>query len=815
MTTNPLISTLFLDLRYAARALKRQPSFAAAVALTLALGLGVNATLLGMMDALLFRPFQFPDYQRLIVIWETPTETPERQPVSPANYLDWRRQATTVERLVAWEGWGATLTRRNEPERVQGFRVSPQFFETLGVPPAIGRSFTDSEGETGNDRRVVIGNGLWKRHFGGDPAVVGTEILLDGEPYTLVGIAPPGFDFPVGSQAWAPLAFAPERAADRSNRTLTVLGKLAPDKSLEDAQAELTVISRRLTNEYPDTNRARGALVRTMSTAFREDSGSGFVAILQLGGGLVLLVACANLVGLLLARGNDRQREIAVRTALGASRARIVRQMITEVVLLALIASALALLAAQICLELLRSSIPVEIAQHIEGWNNVRLDGRLLWVTPTLAIALGVLVSLVPAIGASGNALNTALKEGERGAAAGVGRQRVRQALVVTEIAFALTLLVAAGLVLGSGVRMVNDPGGFDARQVLRFDIPLSESKYPDPVTRQQIADNLLARIEAIPVIERAAIANILPAAGWNPSTPFMLADEPVADPARRPRAGYRAVSTAYFKTMRIPIVSGREFSTFDRNGAQQVAIISRSLAERFWPGSDALGKRILVGEPPATWVTIVGVAGDVAMYNWWDGLDYSAVYVPLSQSSPPAALSVAVRTWGEPAAATRAIRSAVASADPLLAVDNPRTMHQSIVSSTFGLNFLASLMGICGGIALVLSFVGIYSMMSYAVSQRIHEFGVRMALGATARDVLVLTMKQAGIVTTAGLVIGLGLALVLGRLMASAMEGIIALDSIIFAAMALALAVVSLTAAYVPARRSVRLDAATILRAQ
>jgi putative ABC transport system permease protein len=445
------IANAVLDLKYAARTLRRQPGFSLAVALTLALGLGLNATVLGMMDALLLRPFQFSDYQRLAVAWEAPIGTSEREPVSPANYLDWRNQTRHLQRLVAWEGWGATLTGRDEPERLQGFRVSPGFFEVLGINPAAGRSFAASEEQPGNDRSVVIGDGLWRRRFGGDRGVIGRQVLLDGEAYTVIGIAPAGFEFPVGSQVWAPLAFTPERAADRGRRSLTVLGKLAPGRSLADAQAELDIISRRLAREYPDTNRERGVSLRTLSTAFREDSSGSLVGILQLGAGLVLLIACANLAGLLLARAHDRQREIAVRTALGAGRTRIVRQLVSETVLLGLVASALALVLAQIGLDVLRASMPPEIAQHIEGWNNVRLDTRLVLVIPVLAIGLGLLVGLIPAMSASRAVLTDALKEGDRGAAGGFRRQRIRQALVVAEIAFALALLVASGLALNGG----------------------------------------------------------------------------------------------------------------------------------------------------------------------------------------------------------------------------------------------------------------------------------------------------------------------------------------------------------------------------
>jgi putative ABC transport system permease protein len=802
------------DLRYAARTLRRQPGFSLAVALTLALGLGLNATVFGMMDALLLRPFQFADYERLVVLWETPLRTSERQQVSPANYRDWKDQTRSVQSLVGWEGWSATLTGRDEPERVQGFRVSAGFFGVLGVAPSLGRSFISNEELPGNDRRVVIGDGLWKRRFGGDRAVVGTEVLLDGAAHTVVGVAPPGFNFPVGAEIWAPLSFTPERSTDRSGRSLTVLGKLASSRSLADAQSELDIISRRLEQQFPVTNRERGVTVRTLSTAFREDTSTSFVGILQAGAGLVLLIACFNLAGLLLARANDRQRELAVRSALGASRIRIVTQLATETMLLGLVASVLALLLAGMGLHVLRSSMPVEIAHHIEGWNNVRLDSRLISVIPLVAVGLGLVFGLIPAMAATRDALTAALKQGERGTGGSVPRQRIRQALVAAEIAFALALLVAASLAFDAGIRMVNQSGGFDTQRLLTFDIPVPDTKYRDVQSRRQLASALLDRIEAIPGVEGAALANILPAAGWSPTVDVTIDGDAVDDPARRPRAGFRAVSSGYFATMRIPIVGGRSFSTADREDTQHVAIVSASTATRFWPGRDPIGRRLRLEGTTATWVTVVGVAADVTMYNWWDGIDYSAVYVPLRQSTSLAGISAAVRTHGEPASIGSGIRSAVASADPLLAIDRVRTMQQAIVDSTFGLSFMATLMAICGAFALVLSFVGTYSMMAYAVSQRIHEFGVRMALGATGRDVLRAALKQASVLTGIGLIIGLLLAAVLAQLMSSAIAGILVLDPAIFLSVGLLLAIVSSVAAYVPARRSLRLDPAKILRA-
>jgi putative ABC transport system permease protein len=803
---------ILFDLRYAARAIVRQPTYAVAVALTLALGLGLNATVFGMMDALLFRPFQFADYQRLIVAFETPKGSTSREPVAPATFLEWRRQMRSVERLVAWEGWGATLGGGTDPERLQVFRVSPAFFETLGIQPPLGRAFDAMEEQPGQDRRIIIGDTLWKRRFGGDPRIVGTVVLLDDAPHTIVGVAPPGFEFPVFADAWAPLAFTTGRASDRRNRSLTVLGRLADGRSLGDAGAELEVMAMRLAAEYPDTHADRGTTVRSLSTAFRETATGGFVGVLQAGAVLVLLIACANLAGLLLARATDRQREVAVRSALGASRARIVRQLVAEIVLLALVASIVALVCARLGLDLLRSSIPADMARAIEGWNNMRLDWRLVPVIPAFSVLVGLVVGVIPALSATRGRVSDALKEGDRGG--GRRRQRARQVLVVAEMAFALSLLVAAGLALDGGARMIAAPGGFDSGSLLTFNVPLPESRYADPAVRRTFGETLQARLEGISIVQHASLANVLPAAGWSPTRPLQVEGLAVDDVSMRPTPGFRAVSAGYFETMGIPILSGRAFSSIDREDAQPVAIVSAALAARFWPSGNAVGRRVRISDSDR-WLTIVGVAGNVTMYNWWDGIDLDAVYVPLRQSPPAANLSIAVRTRGEPASVSGAARAAVAALDPLLAIDNMRMMEQAIASSTFGLNMIGNLLGVGGAIALLLAIVGIYSMMAYAVSQRRHEFGVRMALGASANDVFRLSLRQAGALTAVGVTVGLALAAILGRVMSSALFGVVQLEPVTLLQVSVGLAAAALAAAFLPAWRSAKLDPASVLRSQ
>jgi putative ABC transport system permease protein len=803
------------DLKFALRAIRKQPGVSVVVAVTLAIGLGVNATVLGMMDAMLLRPFPFRDHQRLVVLWERPLGGSEREQVARANYLDWKSQARTVELLTAWAWLDATLTGTGDPERVQGFRVSAGFFELLGIAPALGRTFTPDDEQPGNHRRVVLGDGLWKRRFGANAAIVGTDVLVDGVAHTVVGVAPPRFAFPVGSELWVPLTFTPAQAADREERPLTVAGRLADSGSLDATQSEMDAIARALSVEYPGTNRERGVLVRPLSTAFREGSTVPFVGILQAASGLVLLVACANVAGLLLARAIGRHRELALRTALGASRSRIVRQLVTETVVLGLLAALVAIPLASIALDALRTSIPAETARFVEGWDNLGLNLRLVLAIPILAIGVGLLVGLIPAMAATRTDLTDALKDGERGALGGIRRQRGRRALVVAEIALALALLTGAGLTLAAGMRLTNDSGGFDPQGLLTLQVPLPESKYSEDGARREVATELLARFAGIPGVERAALSNILPASGWSPASSFVVEHDPIPDAARRQRTGYRAISADFFDTLRIPILSGRAFSSIDREGGRPVAIVSVSLAQRYFPGQDPVGRRVRLDSSQAEWLHIVGVAGDVRMFNWWDGEDSLAVYVPLRQAPVGGLAYAVVRTSGDPLSLTAQIRRAVASVDPFVPVSSVRTMRQAIADNSSGLTNLAVLMAICGGIGGILSIVGIYSVMSYTVSQRMHEFGVRLALGASARDLLRLTLTEAGVLTGFGVTIGFVLAVVLGRVLSSALFGLISLEPTTFLIVAAGLAVVSIGAACIPARRALRLDPSTILRGQ
>jgi putative ABC transport system permease protein len=802
------------DLRHALRMIRKQPGFSLAVAGALGLGLGMNVTVLGMFDAMLLRPFQFPDHERIVILRETTHGSGKNEGVAPANFLDWRAEVKSLAHVAAWEGWETTLTGREAPERLTGQRVSAAFFELLGVRPAIGRSFDRDAEQPGNHRQVVIGDGLWKRKFGADPGIVGTSILLEGEPHTVVGVAPDRFAFPVGAEFWAPLAFPPERVTDRAGRSLTVGAKLPLGQTLAAARAEMEIISRRLEHQHPEANRDRGVALARLNDAFREPATGAFVGILQAAAAMVLLLACANIAGLLLARGMDRQHEFSLRTALGASRASLVRLLVTETIVLAAAASVFAIVIAGGALELMRTSMPADTARHIEGWNNLRLDWRLVALLPLPAIGLGLLVGLFPALAASRAGLMDNLKASGRGGVGNRRRQRGRRVLVMAEIALALALLITAGLAVVGGMQLANRSGGFDPDRLLVVEMQLPENTYGEPAAVREFASSLRTRLESVSSLENVGIANIVPASGWNPSAPFEVEGRPAPDPARPPETGYRVVSPGYFETMRIP-VRGRTFSEFDREGGQPVVIISAAMAQKYFPDADAIGHRLKLERFGPEWRTVVGVAGDVSMFNWWDGAeDFSAAYAPITQAPPGRTLRIAIRTRVEPASAVASVREAVEAIDPLLPVQI-RTMKQKIAESGVGLTYMASMLGVCGAIALLLSALGIGSVMAYEVAQRRFEFGVRLALGATARDIAKLLLKQAGAVTAIGLGIGLLLALAAGQAMASALVGVIPLNASMFIVASLTLAVISMVAASIPARRALTVDPAVVLREQ
>jgi putative ABC transport system permease protein len=803
--------TLALETRHAVRAMLKRPATTAVVALTLALGLGANAAIFAIIDALVIRPFPFPEPDRIALIAEVDADgsVDRQESTSPANFLDWHRQTDAIRHLSAMEWWDVNVVGRDEPERVQGFQVSSGFFSALGVQPALGRAFLKDEETRGRHRTAILGHGLWQRRFGSDPAVLGQHVNLNGEQYEIVGVAPAGFDFPNGSEVWAPLAFDAETAAKRSSRYLTVIGRLAPGRTIEDAQAQMAVVAERLAREHPQENRGRGARVYTLAQGMLDQGLGPILSMWQASALFVLLIACANIANLLLARGAERQRELALRLAIGASRARIVRQLLIESLLLGLVAVPGALLAAHAGLKVLVGYMPARIARFVPGWHDIDVDGRLLGFTIVLGLGTAVVFGLLPALQGSRPRLSDTLKEGGRGATS--GRQRLRRGLVVAEIALALPLLVSSGLSFVGVHRFLNGPQGFDPEHLLTLRAVLSEGRHQDAAAWRSFTTNSVERLAALPGVSTAAAVNITPAAGGNSSRPIEVEGSPNPDPDNPPFVDYRAGTPGVFEALQIPIIAGRPFSAGDRDGSALVAVVSESLAKRHWPGADPIGRRLRVAN--GDWLTVVGVCGDV-IHNWFGRRNYPTLYRPYDQAPTSFAVFL-LRTAGDPASLEADARTAMRAVDPLQPIFDVQTMREALKDRTIGLQYVAAIMGVFGGFALVLAVVGVYSVMAFLVSQRRHEIGVRIALGATPRDVLGLTVGQAGRLTLVGVVAGSLLALALGRLIETGLLGVASTDPRMIAGFAAVLVAAALAAGYIPARRAAATDPMVALRAE
>jgi putative ABC transport system permease protein len=795
------------DVKYAWRSLLKRPLLTVTVATTLAFGLGANAAIFNLIDRLVLRPFPLADPDHTMLLSETGPRLDygNKEAVSPANFLDWRTSAKTVTHVSALQWWDANLVERNNPERLQGFQVSWGFFDALGVRPALGRGFVRDDETYGRHRLAILSDAVWKRRFGGDPAVVGRSITIDGDPYQVIGIGPPRFAFPDGSEIWAPLAFDPKQAPRRDARYLTVVGRLQPGKTVDDVQSEMSAIADRLAREYPEANRDHGVRVFTLTRGMLDQGTGPILSLWQASALVVLLIACANIANLMLARTAERRRETAVRLALGASRGRVVRELLTESTLLALMAVPPAIAFAWGALHLMRISMPARILRFVPGFEWLGPDPRLLAFTTGLALLTVLVFGVLPALQAATSRVSEALKDGGRT----TGRQWLRRAIVVAEMSIALPLLVAAGLgVLGTN-RFLNGPQGYDPDGLLSMKLVLPERTYADDAARRRFVERAMETLASVPGIEHAAAVNNLPAAGSNSSRTIEIDGYPPVNPKEPPVVDNRVATPDYFTTMRIPMMRGRAFTAADREGSALVAIVSESMAKKYWPGEDALGRRLRIGKDP--WMTVVGVCGDV-IQDWFDKRNAPTMYRAIAQS-PSDYLGIVVRTAGDPTAIAPSVRQALLKVDSTQPVFEMMSMRVQLKERTIGLQYLAAIMTLFAGLALLLAVVGLYAVMAYMVTQRRHEIGVRMALGASPRDVARLTVGQAARLTGVGAAIGFALSLALGRLMQAGLLGIASNDGRVTVGFGLVLVASALVASYLPARRAAAIDPLVALR--
>jgi putative ABC transport system permease protein len=810
-----LMRTLTLELRHSLRALLKRPALSAIVVVTLALGLGANAVVFSIIDALILRPFTLHDIDRLTMLSYTQTDDlDKRNGLSPADFLDWKKEQNVFDHLVGFQWWDASVVGRDEPEAVQGFLVSADFFAALGVEPVAGRGFLKEEETPGRERKVVLSHAIWQRRFAGDPAMIGQAVQIDSVPYEVVGIAPPGFEFPMGTQVWAPLSFDANAAANRRSQYITVVAHLAGGRTLDDAKAQMTVISDRLTKRYPETNKGRVARVYTLPQGMRDLGTGPILTMWQASAIFVLLIACANVANLLLARGAERQREMAVRLAIGASRARVIREHLIESGLLAIAAVPLALAIAWAGLKSIVSYMPPKIARFVDGWYTIDVDGRLIAFTIILACATAVLFGFIPAIQSTRPKLAESLKEGGRSSTAGAGRLRLRRTLVVAEIALVLPLLVAAGLSVTTVNRFLNGPQGYRLDGLLAMYTVLPEARYHDLGARRRFADEAVERLAQMPGAQAAAVSNVLPASDNNSGISIEIEGRPNPDPANPPSVDYRTVSPNFLSVLQVPLIRGRGLTDADRENTLFVAVVSQSMAQKYWPNADPIGRRVKLGTgPDASWVTVVGVCGDI-LQNWFARRDYPTVYRPFRQA-PTIDLGLVVRTAGEPALLTSNAKAAIRTVDPSQPLYDVMSVRQALSDRTVGLQFMGAVMFALGGIALILALVGVYGVMAHMVTQRTHEIGVRMALGATRTDVLGLTVRQTVTLTAIGVGAGLVLSIALNRLIEAGLVGVASTDPRLVAVIAIALILVALAAGYLPARRAASIDPVAALRAE
>ena len=804
-----LMCTVMKDVQYAWRALFKRPLLTLTVAITLGLGLGANAAIFNLIDRLVLRPYPLDDPDSMVLLSETgPRLQFKQEAVSPANFFDWRAQTQTLTSLSAHAWWDANLVERGDPERLPGFQITSGYFEAMRVQPALGRTFVRDDETFGRHRVVMLSDALWKRRFDGDPSVLGRTIIVDGEPHQVIGVMPPRFSFPEGSQIWAPIAFDPKAPRRRDVRYMTAIGRLQAGATLEDAQAEMSVLAARLAREYPTANRDYGVRVYTLTQGMLDEGLGPILSLWQASAIIVLLIACANIANLLLARAAERRRETGVRLALGASRGRIVRESLTESALLALIAVPPALGFAWISLYLIRVSMPANILRFVPGFESLGPDLRLVAFTVGIALLTACVFGVLPALQAAASSVTDTLKEGGR---TSTGRQRLRRAIVIAEISIALPLLVAAGLGVIGTSRFLTGPQGYDPDGLLTMKLVLADRVYPDDASRRQFVANAIEALRGVSGVQDAAAVNNMPTSGSNSSRAIEIEGQPVPDSNHLPSVDFRAATPAYLSTIGIPILRGRNFTTADREDGQPVVIVSDSMARKFWPDEDPLGRRVRLRNGP--WMTIVGVSGDV-IHDWFNRRNTPAFYRPFDQA-PTDHLGLLIRTTGDPASLAPDARRALLGVDPAQPVFEVMTMRRALHERTIGLQYLASIMSVFAAIALLLATVGLYALITYLVAQRRHEIGVRMALGASGRDVVQLTVGQSLRLTLTGTAIGLVLSVALSRLMEAGLLGIATSDARVFAGFAAVLIATALLAGYLPARRAAAIDPIAALRVE
>jgi putative ABC transport system permease protein len=791
------------DLRFAFRALLKHRTVFAVAVVSLALGISANTTIFAAVDAFLIRPIPVPGADRIVQVWSTNAERGWRQASSsPPDYLDWTRETRTMD-LAAYRGGSVNLAAGDRAERVSGARVTPSYFRVFAFRPVAGRAFLDEEARKGSDRSVILSHQFWQRRFAGERDVVGRTLLLDGQSYTVVGVMPVDMKFPWPTiDIWTPLAF--DGTDKRGDRYLGVVGKLRPGATVARARSELQAVAKRLAAAYPADNRGMSANVIEIADEIYDDQFHQGALISTVAVAFVLLIACANVANLLLARAAGRGRELALRTAIGASRTRLVRQLLTESVVLALAGGVLGVILSIWGIKALVSIIPPDFYRT----DTIALNGRALLFTLAISVGSGILFGLAPAFAATGQ-LGQALREGGRSASMGLRRNRLGASFVVAEIALALVLLISAGLLIKAAIRLQTADLGFDPNNTLTLRISLPETQYPDSMKTAAFHEEFLRRLRGIPGVQTAAATTNLPMDGGT-GTSYWIDGEPKPEEGKAPASQYRGTTPGYFATMRIPLVRGRDFTEQDRIDAPLVALVNEAFVRRHWKGdaSRAIGRRIVVSDRPRE---IVGVVKDARDFGPDDDTPVM-FYIPTLQRGHRN-LSYAIRSLREPGGLADAARAELAAIDASLPAYSVRTMREILREDQQGAMIMPRLLTAFGAIALFLAVIGVYGVMAYTVSQRTQEVGIRMALGAQREDILRMVVRQG--LTLAGLGLGIGLLLSFGatRGLSVFLLGVSAFDPTVFVGVTAALGAAALAASWGPARRAMKVDPLVALR--
>jgi len=812
------MTPLIQNMKFGIRLLRKSPGFACVAIFVMALGIGANTAIFSVVHAVLLEPLPFPDADRLVQVWHVPPQTSfpgmTRFAVSAANFLDWQKQNNVFDQMALYGGAGYDITAAGKSASVVASRVSSNFFSVLGVQPLHGRVFLPDEDRPGRNHEVILSYKLWQARYALDPNVVGKSINLDGDPYVVVGVMGPKMAVPNFAQLWTPLGLTDKEAAIRNDHNFFAIAHLKPGVTLAQAQAEMNTIAQRLEKAYPEDDKGWGAVVNSMR---EETVGSVRPALLMMLGAVafVLLIACANVANLILARTFARRKEIAIRSAVGATRSRVIQQLLSESLVLSLCGGALGLLAARFGIELLLKFF----ADKLPRMGEIGLDGPVLAFTFGLSIVTGILSGLLPALGMTKGDVSNALKQGLGRTDADSGSSNTRSALVVVEVALSVVLLIGAGLMIRSLWKLQTIDPGFDQHNVLTLAVMVPKHQFTDPTQESQFFDEVLQRVRSLPGVESAGAVDNLPLLGGS-NQPIAAEGHPLVALSEQPEVSVRVATPGYIQAMRIPLLQGRNISANDAGDSAPVVVISQSMAKQLWPNQSPIGRHLKLSFYPDKDREVVGVVGDVKQTGLDSAAGIATLYWPLAQVTGSATapwrarpLSLAVRTTTPPQTLAPAVTGAINQVNKDIPVDNVMTLEDFVGLTLTQHSFNMQLLAIFGLLALVLCAIGIYSVLAYSVKRSMREIGLRIALGATLRDVGRLVIVQGMKPTLAGIGIGLIAALALGRVATSLIYGVSSRDLVTFLAVTMLLILVSFAASLIPAFRATRVDPLTVLR--